>query len=63
MSGDPKAPNSWPIVHVVDLERREADLRHKLERCVPPVDQHRRELERVRAEIATVRARESGQAS
>jgi len=34
----------------------EADLRRKLEQCVPPVDQHRRELERVRSELEALRA-------
>ena len=62
MDDQPTTPSSWPFTHVRDLERREAELRHKLERCVPPVDQHRRELERVRAEIAAVRAQEPGQA-
>ncbi|MFC2153509.1 hypothetical protein ACFLQ7_02625 [Actinomycetota bacterium] len=63
MDDQPMTPSSWPFADVRDLERREADLRHKLERCVPPVDQHRRELERVRAEMAEVRAQESGQTS
>lgn len=62
MDDQQTTPDSWPV-HFRDLERREADLRHMLERCVPPVDQHRRELERVRAEMAAVRAQESGHTS
>jgi hypothetical protein len=37
------------------LERLERDLRHKLEHCIPPVDQHRHELERVRSELSQAR--------
>lgn len=35
-----------------ELERREAELHNLLERCVPPVDQHRHDLQLVRAERA-----------
>ena len=38
------------------LRRTEADLLDKLHRCIPPVDQHRTELERIRSRIADVEA-------
>jgi hypothetical protein len=37
------------------LAQREADLVRMLTHCTPPVDQHRRELERVRSELADLR--------
>ena len=37
---------------VRSLQLIEADLLDKLQRCVPPVDQHRADLERVRSQIA-----------
>ena len=37
---------------LISLRQTEADLLDKLQRCVPPVDQHRAELERVRTHIA-----------
>lgn len=40
------------------LLAKELDLVVKLERCIPPVDKHRRDLERVRTELASVRAAE-----
>ena len=30
----------------------------RLEQCIPPVDQHRQELERVRTELASMRIAE-----
>lgn len=36
------------------LEERELALVAKLERCLPPVDQHRTELERVRSQLAAM---------
>jgi hypothetical protein len=48
------ADGSTPL-RIAALEARESDLLRKLERCVPPVDQHRYELERVRTELASVR--------
>ena len=44
-----------PIARIVVLERREAELVARLEQCIPPVDQHRAELERVRTELSAVR--------
>lgn len=35
---------------LADLDRREAELLDLLQRCVPPVDQHRHDLHVVRAE-------------
>lgn len=40
---------------IVMLERREAKLVARLEQCIPPVDQHRAELERVRTELGIAR--------
>jgi len=37
------------------LDARASDLVAKLERCLPPVDQHRTELERVRSQLAAMR--------
>ena len=51
-------PDATDRVHL--LERREADLLDKLQRCIPPVDQHRAELERVRTELADARAETTG---
>lgn len=35
---------------LADLDRREAELLDRLQRCIPPVDQHRHELQRIRTE-------------
>ena len=35
---------------LTDLDRREAELLDLLQRCIPPVDQHRHDLHLVRAE-------------
>ena len=43
-------------VRILALERREADLVSRLEQCMPPVDQHRADLERVRSELNEARA-------
>ncbi len=40
---------------IEELERTEAELMDKLIHCVPPVDLHRRELERVRSELQALR--------
>ena len=54
------AHQRWKIENrVADLVALESELVRKLEQCVPPVDLHRRELERVRSEIATVRSEET----
>ena len=42
-------------VRILKLERQESDLVERLERCIPPVDQHRAELERVRSELSQLR--------
>lgn len=42
-------------VRVLALQRRESDLLGKLEQCIPPVDQHRADLERVRSELSEAR--------
>jgi hypothetical protein len=42
-------------LRITALEVRESELLRKLEQCIPPVDQHRYELERVRTELALVR--------
>jgi hypothetical protein len=47
------------ITHrIAALEIRESNLLRKLEQCVPPVDQHRYELERVRTELESARTAE-----
>jgi hypothetical protein len=40
------------------LQARELDLVVKLERCIPPVDKHRHDLERVRTKLALLSAAE-----
>jgi hypothetical protein len=40
---------------IAALEVRESGLLRKLEQCIPPVDQHRHELERMRTELASIR--------
>jgi hypothetical protein len=53
---DPNETDDGPTpLRIAVLESRESDLLRKLEQCVPPVDQHRYELERVRTELASVR--------
>lgn len=42
--------------HIAPLEKREAQLVAMLERCVPPVDQHRHDLQLVRVRLADLRA-------
>ena len=42
-------------LRIAALEVRESNLLRQLEQCIPPVDQHRHELERVRTELALVR--------
>jgi hypothetical protein len=37
------------------LVSRESELVRKLEQCIPPIDQHRRDLERVRSELQELR--------
>jgi hypothetical protein len=49
------APDNAYVVRIQTLERREADLVSRLEQCIPPVDQHRADLERVRSELAAAR--------
>lgn len=53
MPMDSSHPNDRRIDDLVAIEAR---LVHDLERCIPPVDQHRRELERIRADLARLRA-------
>jgi hypothetical protein len=51
---------STPITNrIAALEARQSDLMNKLQHCVPPVDQHRRELERVRSDLSSLRADEA----
>jgi hypothetical protein len=45
-------------VRIAALEVRESNLLRKLEQCIPPVDQHRYELERVRTELESLRTTE-----
>jgi hypothetical protein len=46
---DPNETDDGPTpLRSAVLEARESDLLRKLEQCIPPVDQHRYELERVR---------------
>lgn len=45
---------------ITELTRAEADLLDKLQRCIPPVDQHRHELMRVRAELDRLRQSAAG---
>ena len=40
---------------IAALKVRESNLLRKLERCIPPIDQHRYELERVRTELESFR--------
>lgn len=56
------AQDSQPKINdrVANLVVIESDLVRKLEQCVPPVDQHRRELERVRDQIANLRSDTNG---
>ena len=44
------------VDRITALERLEADLVERLVRCIPPVDQHRTDLERVRSELVHARA-------
>ncbi|MFO7699037.1 MAG: hypothetical protein R6W79_00325 [Acidimicrobiia bacterium] len=46
------------ISRIGTLRSLESELLHNLERCIPPVDQHRRELERVRSELSALEATE-----
>ncbi|HSJ71827.1 MAG TPA: hypothetical protein VLA29_09315 [Acidimicrobiia bacterium] len=46
------------ISRIRTLRTVESELVHNLERCIPPVDQHRRELERVRSELSTLESTE-----
>jgi hypothetical protein len=46
------------ISRIRTLRSLESELVHNLERCIPPVDQHRRELERVRSELSSLEASE-----
>jgi hypothetical protein len=51
---------STPITNrIAALEERQSDLMNKLQHCIPPVDQHRRELERVRSDLSSLRADEA----
>lgn len=51
------ANEATPItIRIATLEARQSELMNKLQHCVPPVDQHRRELERVRSDLSTLRA-------
>jgi hypothetical protein len=50
--------NQRELKNVRMLQERELDLVAKLERCIPPVDKHRHDLERVRTELASMRAAE-----
>jgi hypothetical protein len=53
---DPKETDDGPTpLRIALLKARESDLLRKLEQCIPPVDQHRYELERVRTELASAR--------
>ncbi len=45
---------------ITELTRAEAELVDKLQRCTPPVDQHRHELMRVRAELDRLRSGDAG---
>jgi hypothetical protein len=38
-----------------ELDRRERELIDLLQRCIPPVDQHRHDLQRVRTERERLR--------
>ena len=56
---DPNATDDGPTaLRIAALEVRESGLLRKLERCIPPVDQHRYELERVRTALASERNNE-----
>ena len=50
-------PNDFETDRVRLLEGMEADLVGRLEQCIPPVDQHRADLERVRWELAEARSK------
>ena len=53
---NPNVTDDGPAaLRIATLEVRESDLLRKLEQCVPPVDQHRYELERVRTDLASER--------
>ena len=53
-------PVEYTIVNRVELlTSRESELVRKLEQCIPPVDQHRRDLERVRSELQMLRSSDS----
>ena len=55
MSDPKKTDDGSALRRIAVLEARESDLLRKLEQCIPPVDQHRYELERVRTELASAR--------
>jgi hypothetical protein len=48
-------PSDSEVVRIRTLERLEVDLVARLEQCIPPVDQHRVDLERVRSELTEAR--------
>jgi hypothetical protein len=50
-----RAPDDRTAERMDLLTQREAELVRMLAHCTPPVDQHRRELERVRSELAELR--------
>ncbi|MEA1901896.1 MAG: hypothetical protein U9N56_00040 [Actinomycetota bacterium] len=43
------------LTSIERLQVQESDLVHKLERCVPPVDQHRQDLNIVRSQLEELR--------
>ncbi|MDA2978913.1 MAG: hypothetical protein O3B42_04005 [Actinomycetota bacterium] len=52
------AISSSLAVRIAALELQQSDLLMRLEQCIPPVDQHRRDLERVRTELSSLRVSE-----
>lgn len=56
MDESPDTVHPPVISRIRTLRILESELIHNLERCIPPVDQHRRELERVRSELSSLKA-------